>query len=230
MKINCNFLRFAFVFFIICTLTGCFTINLSEKIKSKKYYDREKVLDSISYIYVYHGDGKYKDLQFKGRLFSYDVDFNDIGDIDNFLALLGDSGDITIKQSGKFELYLKQNERVFYGEMDFIYSFNGLNDDDKINNKLSTAGFKCVQSDFFVCSLNEKSVRGNVSDKLITIKGQRVIQLQKPLVLSIEENKEITPPDAYALMLLYPIAIIGDILTSPVQIIFIPMMVTSSGK
>ncbi|MFO4012743.1 hypothetical protein [Enterobacter hormaechei] len=62
------------------------------------------------------------------------------------------------------------------------------------------------------------------------VEEQNIIHLQKPVILAMKKYTEHTPLSSYALMLLYPVTILLDAVTIPVQIFIIPFGMGTVGK
>lgn len=224
-------LKVFLVVFTVVNLSGCLTTSLTKEIDSAKTYRTEKISDRLTHVYLPTKDDKNKPVQIKGDKKSYM--FIDYGDDINaiFNALGDDVDDVIIKQDGGMETFTLNSVNVFNGKFDFSYVNKGVNPEQ--DKKFSDIGFKCTGTESVKCILDGQSVGGRIDSAPVIIGNQKIIKLQHPVPLTLDVSIESTSASTYALALLYPFAIVGDIISSPFQLIILPILSTSvisSGK
>lgn len=218
-----NILRMIFVVFFAFNLTGCFTIGLSNAIKDSKYRTEKTLSDTIADVYIDKNSPHY--IQLGGVNSSFLV----FDDSDGLKALLSSSlmnvDNLSLRQNGEFSLYDEGDYTEIYGKVDFVYSFKNL---DKANELLSNTKYQLNEMNECVFEISELS--GDYNQKPVRVEEQNIIHLQKPVILAMKKYTEHTPLSAYALMLLYPVTILLDAVTIPVQIFIIPFGMGTVGK
>lgn len=212
-----NTLRIIFVVFSIFNLTGCLTAGLSETIKDSKYDTKESLSYTITDVYVSNDPSH--TIQLGGVNNSFLV-FGDSEELKTLLSSpLMEVDDLSLKQDGEFSEYNTKGYKKIYGKMVFIYSFKN-SSEDEYGNLLSNT--KCQLNDSKQCVFEISDLYGGYDQKPVKIEEQKNIRLQSPATLNVNKYTEHTPLSSFALMVLYPFAIIIDAVTIPVQIFFIP--------
>ncbi|MDK9356921.1 hypothetical protein QQF54_03435 [Lelliottia sp. V106_10] len=220
-----NILRIVFVVFSIFNLTGCLTIGLSNNIKDSKYYTEKNLSDTITDVYI-SKDSSHS-IQLSGVNSSF-LAFNEPGELKKLLSSSSmDVNYLSLKQKGEFSLYDDDNYTKVYGKVVFVYSFQNL---DGSEGSGLFSNVKCQLNEMNQCVFEISDLYGDYNQKTIKIEEQKIIHLQKPVMLNMKKYTEHTPPGSFALMLLYPVTIILDAVTMPVQIFFIPFGMGTVGK
>lgn len=212
-----NFLRNVLIVFSVFNLTGCLTISLSNTIKDSKYYTEESLFDTVTDVYV-SKDSSYS-IQLGGMNSSFLVLDGSAGLKTLLSSSLMNVNDLSLKQNGKFSLYKDSDYTKIYAKINVLYSFS--NTDEGGDNELLSK-VKCQPNALKECVFEISDLMGDYNQKPVKVEGQNVIHLQIPLVLNMKKYTEHTPLSSYALMLLYPVTVIVDMVTIPVQIFLIP--------
>lgn len=212
-----NILKTVLIVFSVFNLTGCLTINLSNAIKDSKYYTEESLFDTVTDVYVS------KDSAHSIQLGGMNSSFLVLDGSAELKTLLSSSlmnvNDLSLKQNGEFSLYKDSDYTKIYVKIDVLYSFS--NTDEAGRSELLSKA-ECQPNELKECIFEISDLMGGYNHKPVRVEEQNVIHLQKPLVLNMKKYTEHTPLSSYGLMLLYPVTIIVDAVTIPVQIFFIP--------
>ncbi|MBX8462052.1 hypothetical protein K5E19_16530 [Enterobacter sp. RIT637] len=220
-----NILRTALIVLSVFNLTGCLTINLSNTIRDSKYYTEESLFDTVTDIYVSKHSSH--SIQLGGMNSSFLVLDGSAGLKTLLSSSLMNVNNLSLKQNGGFSLYKDSDYTKIYVKIDVLYSFS--NTDEAGSNELLSKT-ECQPNALKECVFEISDLMGDYNQKPVRVEEQNVIHLQKPLVLNMKRYTEHTPLSSYALMLLYPVTILLDAVTIPVQIFIIPFGMGTVGK
>ena len=216
-----------FIGCFIFMLSGCMTMQLTEKIKGDKTYTYEKSTDTLTDLYLKQDGGTVDVVQIKGDEQSYMM-LNGYTDFVKVIGALGDeSRNVQIKSYGDISLFKEQSATIFDGKVNVVYSLKLSENKEKTAAMLIGDGFDC---DGDICSIQYLNINGSVSDNIVMSEKNKVVHLQNPSSIRFSKEVEKTSGASYALGVLYPFAIVGDILTSPFQLIFLAITPSHYGK
>ncbi|MEX5411781.1 hypothetical protein [Atlantibacter hermannii] len=204
--------------FVLCSfLSGCLTSALSKKIGDGKDISLSYSNDDIVGFSKGVDNNKKEGWVFIGKNFDYllasggDVIVDILSDDDI------DKKYLTAQGSEKF--VISNDGRSFTGNISIYYKSENLNDD--VRRSLRRHGFNCFTSN--KCELAVRFLSGRIHNKNPHQDINKVLMFHNPVHIEFYKETTTTSP-AVAGAVLYPVTIAADIVTSPLQLIGVPVV------
>lgn len=208
----------AFIFFFL-NVSGCLTSSLSSKIGSGTETHVEYSSDNIVGFSEGVDRNKTQGWVFVGKNFDYLLTSG--GDV--IVNILNDGNvnkrNISAKNSGRFLIWGKGD--LFNGDLSIFYTYDSNDDKNKIDEILKKHGFLCIKDNG--CSLLITHLTGSIHRKSSQQDERKILMFHHPVTINFYKKEKTTSP-IVAAAVLYPATVAVDIVTSPLQLIGIPLV------
>ena len=203
---------------VACTiLSGCLTYSLSQKIGDGKDVSISYSNDEIIGFSKGIDSNKKEGWVFFGKNFDYLLSSGG----DSIVSLLNDDSidKKSLTARGEEQFVISQKGNAFSGSIYILYKNAPLI--DGVRNSLKQHGFICHSNNN--CELTVRFLSGSIHKKNTQQDNSKVLMFYQPVKIAFYKKSTSTSP-AVAGALLYPVTLAVDIVTSPLQLISLPLV------
>lgn len=204
--------------FVLCSfLSGCLTSALSDEISDGKNISISYSNDDIIGFSKGIDNNKNEGWVFIGKNFDYLLASGG----DSIISILSDNAidrkNLTARGNGKF--VISNDNSSFTGNIYIDYKSERLSEGTL--NSLKKHGFNCFSGD--ECELAVRFLSGSIHKKNPQQDNTKVLMFHSPVNIEFYKETTSTSPRV-AGAVLYPVTIAVDIVTSPLQLIGVPIV------
>ncbi|WP_336220381.1 hypothetical protein [Citrobacter amalonaticus] len=216
-NVNVNVCRFLFLLLLTLNLSGCLTYSLHEMIGDGKRQHTTYSNDEIVGFSKGIDSNKKEGWVFIGRNFDYLLSSGG----ESIISILNDDTidkkNLTASAGGSFAI--TENGSSFTGNIYVEYQ-SATPIIDTVRNSLKNYGFHCYADN--ACEL-VRFLSGNIHKKNTQQDNSKILIFHQPVKIEFYKTKMSISPAA-AGVILYPATIAADVITSPLQLIGLPLV------